>query len=1055
VIFGSLFELWSMGIWLGYLTEPRMADTLSVIVLVDIACNCLYIVDSLILLARVLLDERENAHRAQFLAEKRLRAAHKAAERAATMGRKIVDYPGASRRVAGKRGGRGCDWWWDHLGTCGLSLRYFAKVFLGPLLVLGMLPVQLLLYSLLQAKEYVLWQVLLVLAFRMGRVVWAFRDCAAVINQQEMEVYVDIRMHGTSGSSWNKVRIVAKQLLIVVFCGHWLGCLAYTLRKVGAPLQEESRMRPDMTRDYFVKFQDECFIAFQVGADFWQSYLLSLYKGFNLNYEDLLPERPLDLCLEVAGSIIILMMKSYCIGGFFKYHQKREFEVQRFSQLMRSVTQFLDTYEVPPSLRKTIISHFRFQQANHRKIKTLEVLGQLSGDIQRKLKEFEVFPIVVERNYDIFGNGVSSDFAMHISMMLVSQFLQPGEVLFLEGDVPRELVFLDSGAVGLSRSTMSEGRLVEQLIRYIRADRKEDATLIGGVPLILGCPHFFSARVRAGSEAVTLTAPLAAWDAAIAAHPDQLDILIRNVAAAHLLDVQGKDLPGAHRTSEEGEFVAAQNDVRSQLVVRQESNVAIFTYAASTGNVKIVKELLAKRIEANVADYDRRSAMHLAASEGMTVVLETLLQAHGDANFRDRWGSTPMQDCLKNGFVAAAKLVRRYGGELMLDDPAAELCGYASKGDTIQMQQLVDFGIDLNSVDYDSRTAMHLSAAEGHLPVITFLTSCKANVNAKDRWGATPLEDAIRNGFAVVVRHLNQCGGQVRDEMAAELLCTAASDGDLPTLRQLFESNVDMDQGDYDARTAMHLAAAEGQLTSVSFLIGTALAHHSPVDRWQSTPFQDAIAGGHELVVQVLMAAGAELGPSATPAELQKVEELSRELGFDHDKDRLAFCRCTGSLRRSLATHIRLVESGHARSDSFDKEKASRFNHLLVNRQVESLRTMCESAQWLLGLLEHLEIGVAAAGPALPPLAGRRQRIRRVALLGRAGPASGRGRPRDEGRPGHDLPPGLLGRLPVHRQAERGHGADRRPPHLDGRHLRASRVEDLEAAVHGSGSAAA
>merc|ERR550534_1358291 len=111
-----------------------------------------------------------------------------------------------------------------------------------------MVPVQILLYHLLQQQEYVLWQVILVLAVRLGRVLWALRDCATMLNQQELEVYVDIRMHGTTGSSWNKARILVKQFLVVMFCGHWLGCLAYTVRKFGAPVQEGARMLPDQSR---------------------------------------------------------------------------------------------------------------------------------------------------------------------------------------------------------------------------------------------------------------------------------------------------------------------------------------------------------------------------------------------------------------------------------------------------------------------------------------------------------------------------------------------------------------------------------------------------------------------------------------------------------------------------------------------------------------------------------------------------------------------------------------------------------------------------------------
>merc|ERR1712194_770926 len=187
-------------------------------------------------------------------------------------------------------------------------------------------------------------------------------------------------------------------------------------------------MEPDSSRDYFDKFEDEGVVPFTTGESFWKTYLLTLYKGFNLNYEDLLPERPIDLMLEVIGSIMILLMKSYCIGSFFKYHQKREMEVQRFSQLMKSVTQFLDLYEVPVSLRKAVISHFHFQQANHRKIKTFEVIAKLPSEVRKKLREHEVLPIVVERNQAIFS-GISLEYSMRVAGMLTSTFMQPGEII--------------------------------------------------------------------------------------------------------------------------------------------------------------------------------------------------------------------------------------------------------------------------------------------------------------------------------------------------------------------------------------------------------------------------------------------------------------------------------------------------------------------------------------------------------------------------------------------------------------------------------------------------
>ena len=37
------------------------------------------------------------------------------------------------------------------------------------------------------------------------------------------------------------------------------------------------------------------------GAEFGGSYVLSLYKGFHWNFEDVVPERPEELLLEVSG----------------------------------------------------------------------------------------------------------------------------------------------------------------------------------------------------------------------------------------------------------------------------------------------------------------------------------------------------------------------------------------------------------------------------------------------------------------------------------------------------------------------------------------------------------------------------------------------------------------------------------------------------------------------------------------------------------------------------------------------------------------------------------
>ena len=70
----------------------------------------------------------------------------------------------------------------------------------------------------------------------------------------------------------------------------------------------------------------------------------------------------------------------------------------------------------------------------------------------------------------------------------------------------------------------------------------------------------------------------------------------------------------------------------------------------------------------------------------------------------------------------------------------------------------------------------------------------------------------------------------------------------------------DVNLGDYDRRTPLHLAAAEGFLGVTTFLIERAGAQHSPLDRWHGSPLQDAERSGHVAVATYLAAQGAVSG---------------------------------------------------------------------------------------------------------------------------------------------------------------------------------------------------
>jgi len=274
------------------------------------------------------------------------------------------------------------------------------------------------------------------------------------------------------------------------------------------------------------------------------------------------------------------------------------------------------------------------------------------------------------------------------------------------------------------------------------------------------------------------------------------------------------------------------------------------------GDLENVVMLLEAGCPVNAEDYDKRTALHLACSDGNLKMVNELFNYNPKIDCQDRWGGTPLGDAVREGHIVVAAALVAKGATFNFEEnkAAGELCELANQGDIERVKLMILGKCDPRALDYDHRSALHLAASAGTMHVLRLLISHGVEPNSIDRWGGTPLADAVRHHHRQCAMELVRVGGKLcyDEAKASSELCELARAGDIEGIRLLIDCGIDMGAADYDGRTVVHLAASLGHKHIVDFLAMRKCMDLASKDRWGGTALDDAKREGHTKLEEAL-----------------------------------------------------------------------------------------------------------------------------------------------------------------------------------------------------------
>ncbi|XP_068648573.1 potassium channel KOR2-like [Aristolochia californica] len=515
---------------------------------------------------------------------------------------------------------------------------------------------------------------------------------------------------------------IVKLITVELYCTHTAACIFYYLATTIAPARE------GYTWIGSLQLGDYKYINFRE-IDFWKRYITSLYFAIvtmaTVGYGDIHAVNTREMIFIMIYVSFDMILGAYLIGNMTALTVKGS-NTERFRDKMTDLNRYMNRNKLGKDIRSQIKEHLQLQYEST--YTNPSILDDVPVAVRAKISQ-TLYRETVQQ-VPIF-KGCSDDFLNQLVMKLNEEFFLPGEVILEQGSAVDQIYIVSHGRLE-EVVTGEDGS--EEFIAML-----EPHSIFGEVAVLCSIPQPYTVRVSElcrllRVEKQSLTNILQRY------FSDNRQIL-NNL-------LKGKDTDLRIRQLE--------SDI-TYLIMKQESEVALgVNSAAYHGDLNHLKDLISAGADPSKTDYDGRTALHLSASRGYEDIVRFLVQKGANVNCTDKFGNSPLLEAVKAGHDRVAAFLVKNGANLSLEEAGSYLCKVVMESNIDLLKRLLENGIDPNSKNYDQRTPLHTAAAEGLHVAASILIKFRANVQSKDRWGNTPLDEGRKCGSKPLVRILEQ-----------------------------------------------------------------------------------------------------------------------------------------------------------------------------------------------------------------------------------------------------------------------------------------------------------